>query len=745
MIYNKPISHIISFVIVLFLSALGLNGQNLLHVDGNGYIQGNLGIGTDNPQRNLHILAGHAGGITIQRQIGNAHGIFWKESDGSTTTAINYNREFGDLTFNNGGHNRLFLKSNGHLQLGGLGSAAKIQTRLKVNGSFALGQNFDEAAPPENGALIEGRVGIGITSPNEQDELHVFDNDRSRITSETSTALSAGFRSKTNSAEVFAGAISNRFSIYNNKDGYEQLSILRDGKTGIGVTNPKAKLHVSGGDMIIAPSSSFGHSEMLLAENNIGNTGTIIKHDLNLGLEIMNVVNGTRSSPIVNIAPTAMTIKMNSVGHVLSVKNTSTSTSAKGLLVDFNVSALHPNNQYITFSHRNQVRGKIHGQETLTTLSRDLINGLLGDDPVEDDDTEASTNRDQSASGSNNGILSFISSNYGQELLWHSAEFIESIIVLIANSFSIFDPDDFAACSYSVISQGVKLWVFLTVEELTAGIAYESEGADYAEWLPKANPNEILSAGEVVGVVGGKISKNFDDASKFMVISHHPMVIGNMSAENEEENFEKVAFIGQVPVKTIGDVKIGDYILPSGNKDGFAQAVSPRKMKTKDYQRIIGIAWQKSDTTKIMNVINTAVGINANDLSNTVSEMQFLINQLQLAVQNIDPTFKTNLFALNGNQKLDFQNDHTRSNSLLSAVESNTAMDQHPSSTIEKKRTDSFKTIFSKLEDQDFDFSYFPQLEKMLKDPTFENIKQAENHYVKALSKIKDILPSGSN
>tara|TARA_B100000497_G_C7444460_1_gene276173 strand:+ start:114 stop:344 length:231 start_codon:yes stop_codon:yes gene_type:complete len=74
--------------------------------------------------------------------------------------------------------------------------------------------------------------------------------------------------------------------------------------------------------------------------------------------------------------------------------------------------------------------------------------------------------------------------------------------------------------------------------------------------------------------------------------------------------------------------------------------------------------------------------------------MQFLINQLQLAVQNIDPTFKANLFVLDDNQNLAFQNDHTRSNSLLSAVESNTTMDHHLSATTEKRETIHSKPYF---------------------------------------------------
>ena len=43
---------------------------------------------------------------------------------------------------------------------------------------------------------------------------------------------------------------------------------------------------------------------------------------------------------------------------------------------------------------------------------------------------------------------------------------------------------------------------------INIGVAYESGGADYAEWLKKADPNEVLSFGDVVGVKAGIISIN---------------------------------------------------------------------------------------------------------------------------------------------------------------------------------------------------------------------------------------------
>lgn len=156
---------------------------------------------------------------------------------------------------------------------------------------------------------------------------------------------------------------------------------------------------------------------------------------------------------------------------------------------------------------------------------------------------------------------------------------------------------------------------------LNVGVAYESGSGDYAEWLERGKDERDLLPGEVVGVKGGKISLNTQQADHFMVVSHSPIVLGNMPKKTQEALFEKVAFMGQVPVRVVGKVDIGDYLLPSGNHDGMAIAVKPAEMKAGDYSRIIGVAWQAGKDAA-MNLINAAVGLNQNQLGNKVEALQ---------------------------------------------------------------------------------------------------------------------------
>ncbi|WP_020529654.1 hypothetical protein [Flexithrix dorotheae] len=178
-------------------------------------------------------------------------------------------------------------------------------------------------------------------------------------------------------------------------------------------------------------------------------------------------------------------------------------------------------------------------------------------------------------------------------------------------------------------------WIELSANaELNVGVAFETGGADYAEWLEKADPNESFTEGDIVGVYAGKISKKTTDADHVMVISTNPIIVGNMPESEKENQFEKVAFLGQVPVKVVGKVELGDYILASGNQDGFGIAISPEKMKIEDYSKIAGVAWQTSDggTT---NFINMAVGINNNDLASVVAKQAAEIESLKKQINEI--------------------------------------------------------------------------------------------------------------
>lgn len=188
-----------------------------------------------------------------------------------------------------------------------------------------------------------------------------------------------------------------------------------------------------------------------------------------------------------------------------------------------------------------------------------------------------------------------------------------------------------AAIATEGIALAAELIAYNVEKNIKVGVTYESGSGDYAEWLEKVPAERDLKPGEIVGVKGGKISLRTQNADHYMVVSNKPIVLGNMPTQGQESKFEKVAFMGQVPVRIIGKVTIGDYILPSGNNDGFAIAVSPSAMKIGDYKRIIGVAWEPAEA-KPLNIVNVAVGINNQDLS---SKMEALQQELERTNQKV--------------------------------------------------------------------------------------------------------------
>ena len=160
---------------------------------------------------------------------------------------------------------------------------------------------------------------------------------------------------------------------------------------------------------------------------------------------------------------------------------------------------------------------------------------------------------------------------------------------------------------------------YVATHEALQGITFASGAEDYAEYLPKKNPANQFYPGEVVGLKNGFISKNTLEADRIMVISFKPAVLGGLPQEGEEDQYEKVAFLGQIPTRVVGTVAAGDYILPSGFHNGHAIAKHPDKMLLSDYKKILGVAWDSSNDPGV-NLINVAVGLNVNDLSGVVQQ-----------------------------------------------------------------------------------------------------------------------------
>lgn len=165
------------------------------------------------------------------------------------------------------------------------------------------------------------------------------------------------------------------------------------------------------------------------------------------------------------------------------------------------------------------------------------------------------------------------------------------------------------------------------------GVTYASGAGDYAEYLLREHVDEKMTYGDIVGVKGGKISKELFGAERIMVVSYKPIVLGNMPQRKEEANFEKVAFMGQVPVKVFGKVNIGDYIIPSGKNDGIGIAISPSEIKVSQLKDIVGTAW--GENLVGFKLVNVAVGLNRNDSSLILENLESKINKQAKEISNL--------------------------------------------------------------------------------------------------------------
>ena len=167
------------------------------------------------------------------------------------------------------------------------------------------------------------------------------------------------------------------------------------------------------------------------------------------------------------------------------------------------------------------------------------------------------------------------------------------------------------------------------------GVEYASGHGDYAEWLERLDQNEYLSPGDIVAVKGGKISKTIEDFEQLMVVSHKPIVLGNVPQEDQLHLGNNVAFMGQVPVKVMGPVEIGDYIIAHEKIKGYGRAISPDKMTANQFKKAVGRAWEKNNL-KGPKLINTVVGIHNGDWKNLFENLMDKQNKIENDLESIE-------------------------------------------------------------------------------------------------------------
>ncbi|MEL6811529.1 MAG: hypothetical protein AAFP76_09360 [Bacteroidota bacterium] len=153
------------------------------------------------------------------------------------------------------------------------------------------------------------------------------------------------------------------------------------------------------------------------------------------------------------------------------------------------------------------------------------------------------------------------------------------------------------------------------------GVEYTSGNGDYAEWLPRANFEEFISAGDIVAVSGGEITKDLSNVEQIMVVSHQPIILGNEPIEGKSHLGNNVAFMGQVPVKILGPVNTGDYIVADTTIKGYGTAVSPKEMTAAQFELAVGRAWEEN-LNEGPKMVNTVVGVHNGDWANIVKKIQ---------------------------------------------------------------------------------------------------------------------------
>ena len=167
------------------------------------------------------------------------------------------------------------------------------------------------------------------------------------------------------------------------------------------------------------------------------------------------------------------------------------------------------------------------------------------------------------------------------------------------------------------------------------GVEYSSGNGDYAEWLERIDVKEAIGTGDIVGVKGGKITRDLTDAEQVMAVSERPIVLGNTPQEGKEYLGNNIAFMGQIPVKVMGIVNPGDYIVGKGIVKGYGVAINPIDMTIDDFKMTVGRAWD-SNLNAGPKMVNTVIGIHNGDYINILKRYEARFNESESRLQSVE-------------------------------------------------------------------------------------------------------------
>ena len=140
-----------------------------------------------------------------------------------------------------------------------------------------------------------------------------------------------------------------------------------------------------------------------------------------------------------------------------------------------------------------------------------------------------------------------------------------------------------------------------TSRSINAGGSINASGADYAEYMTKADTCGTVSKGEIVGVnIDGKLTDKFSNSHSFVIKSTDPSYVGGdtwgvaldgSELEAARQKVDRIAFSGQVPVNVTG-AAVGDYIVPVAGPDGGITGEAVTDPTFDQYRAAVGRVWK---------------------------------------------------------------------------------------------------------------------------------------------------------
>lgn len=170
---------------------------------------------------------------------------------------------------------------------------------------------------------------------------------------------------------------------------------------------------------------------------------------------------------------------------------------------------------------------------------------------------------------------------------------------------------------------------------LQIGVEYSSGNGDYAEWLERIDPKEAIGTGDIVAVKGGKITKDLRGAEQVMAVSHHPIVLGNIPPDGKAHLGNNIAFMGQIPVKIMGPVATGDYIVGKSEIPGYGIAIHPAEMTIEDFKLAVGRSWEDNPNSG-PKMVNTVIGVHNGDYLNILKRYDQKFKDAEARLQSVE-------------------------------------------------------------------------------------------------------------